>query len=325
MITICGIAWWSKARRSSEIADTRALAAAFLVEVESRGRDASGVAWLDTQRVAWWQKNAIKGSVLASQLSLPGNASTGMVHARFATKGAPSVNSNNHPIVRPGIVMVHNGHITNDDALFASLKVDRIGEVDSEAIAASIMHGPGRLSDRLAAPHGNAAIAWMEIVDQEAGNPQILHLARMSTSPMVIGTTAAGDLLGASTRAILTSAAKKAGVTVAKTWEVPEWTYMKVRRGVIEVETALARPKWDMPFKWTSTESAARQAIIRTTLDDWPSRAQLKAQSRGAKLFPHKPEPKPSMSYDQFLDEWVLDEEDYAAQLQWRSENEWRH
>lgn len=320
---MCGIAFWSKARRDSEITDARALAAALLGEIESRGRDAAGAAWLDSQRVAWWQKNCVKGSVLAKHLSVPGNSVQGILHARFATKGSPDLNVNNHPIVRDGIVLVHNGHISNDDRLFARLKVDRVGQVDSEVIAASIMHGKGTLAARLTAPQGNAAVAWMEVTDQDAGNSQIIHVARLSTSPLFIGQTAAGDLLGASTQPLLMNACRRTGITLTWAYDVPEWTYMKVRRGVIEIETKIGRPEWDKraAYKWPITGTGNHNTTYGKPIvlpADYPSRQQIKAYERGEMLFGDR------LSDDQFLDEWALDEEDYAAMLKWRSDNEWR-
>jgi len=56
-------------------------------------------------------------------------------HTRQATKGNPSNNMNNHPIiVKSGIAMVHNGIISNDDVMFKTYELERDGEVDSEII-----------------------------------------------------------------------------------------------------------------------------------------------------------------------------------------------
>lgn len=62
-------------------------------------------------------------------------------HTREPTKGSVANHVNNHPIIVGDTVGVHNGVITNDDAIFLDMakknKSDkRIGSVDSEAIFA---------------------------------------------------------------------------------------------------------------------------------------------------------------------------------------------
>ncbi len=55
-------------------------------------------------------------------------------HVRHPTKGAPARNENNHPVQAGPILGVHNGHIDNDDDLFARCGCPRRAEVDSEII-----------------------------------------------------------------------------------------------------------------------------------------------------------------------------------------------
>lgn len=62
-------------------------------------------------------------------------------HTREPTKGSVDRSVNNHPILIGDTVGVHNGVITNDDAIFLELsqngaKGGRVGSVDSEAIFA---------------------------------------------------------------------------------------------------------------------------------------------------------------------------------------------
>lgn len=66
-------------------------------------------------------------------------------HCRFPTKGDASNNLNNHPIIFKHIIGVHNGVITNDDALFKEFNTcfDRQAEVDTEIIFALISHFTG--------------------------------------------------------------------------------------------------------------------------------------------------------------------------------------
>jgi len=55
-------------------------------------------------------------------------------HARHPTKGSPQHESNNHPLQVGTVIGVHNGHIHNDDDLFARRRYPRQAEVDSEII-----------------------------------------------------------------------------------------------------------------------------------------------------------------------------------------------
>ena len=63
-------------------------------------------------------------------------------HCRYQTKGDRRDNKNNHPIIRDNVVGVHNGCLSNDDALFDKHSKDfnRYGFVDSEILFALIDH-----------------------------------------------------------------------------------------------------------------------------------------------------------------------------------------
>lgn len=72
-------------------------------------------------------------------------------HTREPTKGSVANSVNNHPIIVGDTVGVHNGEITNDDAVFVELAknkegCDRIGSVDSEAIFALFDEVSGQIS-----------------------------------------------------------------------------------------------------------------------------------------------------------------------------------
>ena len=55
-------------------------------------------------------------------------------HTREPTKGDPQNNLNNHPLIIEHHIGVHNGHIRNDNQLFAQHGFPRLAEVDSEII-----------------------------------------------------------------------------------------------------------------------------------------------------------------------------------------------
>ena len=121
-------------------------------ESEIRGNHAAGIAYAnrDTVKVLKHPTNAKNLINLPEYLALEeecvqfGEAPLFSItaHCRYKTKGEPSNNLNNHPIITKDLVGVHNGHINNDDAMFGMYKnhINRRGEVDSEIIFALIEH-----------------------------------------------------------------------------------------------------------------------------------------------------------------------------------------
>lgn len=55
-------------------------------------------------------------------------------HTRYATKGSPCKNSNNHPIRTGDVIGTHNGSIWNDHTLAFSHDLERFADVDSEVL-----------------------------------------------------------------------------------------------------------------------------------------------------------------------------------------------
>ena len=102
--------------------------------LESRGRDASGYAFIDGDDLVV-HKAPIKSSDMIKtddwkKLTLP---KVMILHCRMKTQGSEQNNANNHPLYsKQGIAIVHNGIIYNDKEIFG--KKQRDGEVDSESI-----------------------------------------------------------------------------------------------------------------------------------------------------------------------------------------------
>lgn len=105
--------------------------------LESRGRDASGFAYINNGKLIV-NKAAIKSSEMIkskewNDLLLP---KIMILHTRLKTQGEPKNNMNNHPLfTKSGLCIVHNGMIYNDKEIFGR-KEKRDAEVDSEAILA---------------------------------------------------------------------------------------------------------------------------------------------------------------------------------------------
>lgn len=219
---------------------------------------------------------------------MPRKAQVGILHTRFATQGSERDNNNNHPIYNGGIVGVHNGALSNDDELFAMSDARRYGQVDSEAAFAALAYGlslpgePKRVLDTLSILErieGTAALAWMEDEDPS----DMLHLARLNFSPLVVGWTVNGSLLFASTMTALKATEAALGLEFCRTRHVEEGDYLCVQAGEV-VEDSHFTPSWTAsryyrgPYSWvagpakTYSPEATRPAL---TLVEDPKPSQL--------------------------------------------------
>lgn len=263
--------------------DPAKVARVLLRLLEVRGRDASGVAWHDKDET-FIQKAAIPGSVLARQLDTS-VGTTGIVHTRWATQGSPKHEANNHPIDAHGVVGVHNGHCSNDDELIRMCDgYKRKGQVDSEAIFALIAHGPKemRLRERLAKVRGGAALFWLRTSDTK----QRLHVARLQSSPLVLGLTKGGSIIGASTEPIVRETAKRCGLTLDVVHTLPEGTYMRCENGMIaetqqiriEREWSFTLPNYTKASKFTSRATRQHLPEPQSEADQMTLDALLEAE-----------------------------------------------
>lgn len=254
---ICGISGFSLARTDVHSHDrVKRLTRSLLLGIEERGTDATGIAWNDQNGKMVVQKRDIEASKFIRQISPWRHASTVLAHTRLATQGSTVVRANNHPIVTGNIVGIHNGMVYNDDRLFRDMGIEelRIAQVDSEAIFAAIAYGadvigkeevPDPEADmkilkpvhRLAADipgvlshiEGTAAIAW---VDEEYG-ADILHLARINSSPLVWAQNAEGSFFFASTQKALARMAEENKIRFVHTEHAKEGTYLRVHNGMV--------------------------------------------------------------------------------------------
>lgn len=116
-----------------------------LAELEPRGVDASGIAVINDPAAA--PSTVFKKPLRSSRLvvrprfqevieTIGPETNFILLHARATTSGNTTNNFNNHPIIVPGCVGIHNGTLTNDDKLFKEYedRFPRLGEVDSAVI-----------------------------------------------------------------------------------------------------------------------------------------------------------------------------------------------
>ena len=118
-----------------------------------------------------------------------------LAHSRKLTKGTAKENNNNHPILVPPILGVHNGKIENDDRIFEIHAEDfnRIGNVDSEAIfqMMNLLHpenGPGD-KDYIEEVASSIQIGAFSkdgtaVVALHADHPGILYCLRKGDRPL---------------------------------------------------------------------------------------------------------------------------------------------
>lgn len=119
--------------------------------LETRGRDASGFAFIDPMTK---QLKVTKAPIQSSKLIKYPHWTTlelpkvMIFHTRMKTQGEQSNNMNNHPLfTKDGLAIVHNGQIYNDKEVFTR-KVKRDAQVDSEAILA-VLHKSKRKEDTI--------------------------------------------------------------------------------------------------------------------------------------------------------------------------------
>lgn len=151
MCAILGISFL-KGSTMRDSARVRLILRNLLALSQDRGRRATGIAAINGQEI-----NVLKKDVSASKFIIHPDyirftedyidvseeamnkgeqTLTILGHCRLDTKGTPTNNDNNHPIVTENVVGVHNGVISNDDALFERFEknITRKAQVDSEII-----------------------------------------------------------------------------------------------------------------------------------------------------------------------------------------------
>ena len=227
---MCGIAGFSISDKDHRHINCRLLAKNLALQIERRGRDATGIAWSETTDDGlgvWYMKDALPATEFVQYLDeMPKHTRTAIIHTRYATKGSPQNNDNNHPILVGDTVGIHNGSISNDDEIIEMVGTGRTGQVDTEAIFRLIdSSDPAAPYEHLDLLKGTAALAWFDRND-----PASLHLCRVCGSPLFLGTTAGGSKVFASLDYMITSAARQSNIRIDKIKSLNEGLYLKIGR-----------------------------------------------------------------------------------------------
>lgn len=103
----------------------------------SRGKDSSGIATVSQKNISVFKlaqpankfiKNSITQKLINNSKALIG-------HARMVTNGSMNFNVNNQPVIKDGLIAIHNGIIVNDDQLWKKHKnLKRRYQVDTELL-----------------------------------------------------------------------------------------------------------------------------------------------------------------------------------------------
>lgn len=163
-----------------------------LLGIEPRGDHATGylalsdVEGIEKKAFTLEKKDVAASEFIRGRKLIASDSTDVLMHTRWATKGDPKFNQNNHPVLFDTCFAIHNGHISNDDELFAEMGLDRPADVDSVAIPAVLKYnGMGNMDDikaGLEQLEGGFAIAAVDPV----AYPGKLVLAKGSASPLIV-------------------------------------------------------------------------------------------------------------------------------------------
>ena len=198
---MCGIAGWFITDPSMVTPDGLwSLSRCLLVGIQSRGRNATGYAYVKENGYTNFAKSPIEAKefikvpghlLFEQQKEMPMNM---LLHARFATQGEPSNNQNNHPLYSKisGLCMIHNGWFVNDAEVKEQFSLKPDAEVDSEVylrliekfyIEGDVKSIEVAIKEATKCLYGNIACAMIQ-----GGKPNIMYLWRDRGDLVVIQT-----------------------------------------------------------------------------------------------------------------------------------------
>ncbi len=160
---------------------------------QSRGRDSSGFAIqgdagapIEVLRAPMAMSDLLAHSEFAKLVERTGGESAGrrrfvaLGHSRLVTNGSQLEDHNNQPVIRSGIVGVHNGIVVNESALWAAIPGESPKfDIDTEALLASFANALAQTGDSAAA---------MRRVDAAVEGSYSVALLPTDRAELVLGT-----------------------------------------------------------------------------------------------------------------------------------------
>lgn len=160
---------------------------------ERRGPHAWGLAWIDGRGRLKAYKQTGRVSDSLGLLRMASDAQVLIGHCRFATRGNPANNLNNHPHPCDGGWIVHNGQVNDYDTVIERFGLHPVSECDSEVLGLLVEQLDGSLVDRCA--EAVLSVARSPLVMLGIWKPGHLVAVRQG-NPLHLGTTRAGYYLG---------------------------------------------------------------------------------------------------------------------------------
>lgn len=277
-----------KPQANSSTAGVRPLVDLLFRLSESRGKEAAGLAIRTGESVTVYKRALSATSMIAqveyAELFNGAQPSAVIGHARLVTNGRQTLPNNNQPVIKSGLVGIHNGIITNDAALwkkFPGLK--REYEVDTESLLALIamFHAqtgeyPGAVRKAFEEIEGMASIAFFP---EDRGQ---LILATNNGSLYIAHSPGAGAMSFASEEYILRRFMENPAANALLDGAKP--AHLAAGAGVVvdlaDISMAPFTLAGAQPIAGSGSAPAARIRIIDLSEKDDPTKAVLRRCTR---------------------------------------------
>ena len=174
-------------------------------------------------------KESLRLREFVEHVAVPESAGEAIFHVRGYTKGVPSVNDNNHPVRYGRAVVVHNGHLDNDDALFRRHGVPRSTPAHHRRLRGHRHAGRPQRRHRRLARRGARQRGRRRALGRRA---RPAHARARASRPLCVG-HGDGFVLFASTPEPLQLAARATGRRV-RVEEIAEGRALELREGHVE-------------------------------------------------------------------------------------------
>jgi glucosamine 6-phosphate synthetase-like amidotransferase/phosphosugar isomerase protein len=266
------------------------LSRCLLTGIQSRGRDAAGYAYIRADGNTNFAKSPVEARDF---IKIPGHLlhevpkqmpTNMLLHARYATVGAPSNNKNNHPLYSKvsGLCMIHNGWFVNDSEVKEQFSLKSDAEVDTEIylrliekfyIEGDVKSIETAIKEATKCVYGSIACGMIQ-----GGKPNVMWLWRDLGDLYVIKTE--WGYVFASTNAILFNAIGCLSTFDLARYErfhIPQSTLVKLELGKKPKFIALE------PVEWNGSKHSSE--VYTTTINGEEKLRRIKKSSGGTTTY----------------------------------------